>query len=87
MNMPPKTPPHTAPNSGRKATDPVRELSDIINRAQTLCEGLAPADVQMGERQFVNAAAGAFGLLAPALARAHDLLSAVEAINSEEENK
>ena len=54
------------------------EAGGLICNALMLCEGMTPANNQMDDKQFSNAASGAFGLMAFALERAFALISEAE---------
>ena len=51
------------------------DVEGIVISCEMLAEGLSPANNQMGESQFANAASGAFSLMAEALYNAMNLIS------------
>lgn len=62
----------------RKHADALLQASSLICKALMLCEGMEYANTQMDDRQYINAAAGAFGLMAFALDQATDLMYEAE---------
>ena len=63
---------------GQKHTNALIEASCLIGYAHGLCDGLQPANNQMGERQDNNTAAAAFGVMASALLATYELVSETE---------
>lgn len=64
--------------SNQQHVDTLLESAGLICHALMLCEGLTGASNQMGDKQYINAAAGAISLLAHALDRVNDLVSEAE---------
>lgn len=62
----------------QKHADALLEAEGLICKALMLCEGMDGANCQMGDKQYISAAAGAFSLMALALNGVHDLISEAE---------